>query len=284
MASSDSHAALIEKERAKSAFRYTESIAPGLDLDMALHSILRSSLSEYQEVQVVDTYFGRTLITDGKTQSAAHDEFVYHESLVHPPLLWNAMLNRNGSDGGGAPKRVFIGGGGELATAREVLKHATVEKVVMVDIDPAVIEVCKQYMPAWGGTAVADHPKLELIIGDAHQYLMDTDENFDAIIMDISDPIEAGPGIALYTKEFYQRAAEVLNQYGVFVTQAGGANFVPHPHETYREELDDNKESSCFAPIMNTLREAFTHAVPYSVPIASFGEDWGFVVAFNAAP
>lgn len=75
----------ILKERAKSAFSYTEDIGPGLKLDMALHTVHHSTLSEYQSIQVIDTYFGRTLVTDGKTQSAAHDEYVYHESLVHPP-------------------------------------------------------------------------------------------------------------------------------------------------------------------------------------------------------
>lgn len=271
---------IILKERAKSTFKYTESVAPGLDLVMALDTILHTSLSEFQEVQVIDSYFGRTLVTDGKTQSAEHDEFVYHESLVHPPLFWSGILS--GRDGDGrAPKTVFIGGGGELATAREVLRHNTVERVVMVDIDPEVVEVCKKYMPEWGGEGVTNHPKMELIIGDAHKYLMETTEKFDAIIMDISDPIEAGPGIALYTQEFYQRTAEVLTPNGVFVTQAGSADFVPHPHAFPTEGNMDDTESSCFSPIMNTLATVFDHAMPYSVAIPSFGEDWGFVMAFN---
>ena len=111
---------------------------------MALHSILHASLSEFQEVEVIDSFFGRTLVTDGKTQSAEHDEFVYHETLVHPPLLWSAILSGREDGVKKAPKTVFIGGGGELATAREVLRHNTVERLVMVDIDPEVIEVCKK--------------------------------------------------------------------------------------------------------------------------------------------
>lgn len=230
-------------------------------------------------------------MTDGKTQSAEHDEFVYHETLVHPPLFWSAILSgrddNGGGDGrktGGAPKTVFIGGGGELATAREVLKHNSIERVVMVDIDPEVIEVCKKHMPEWGGEAVASHPKMELVIGDAHKWLMETDESFDVIIMDISDPIEAGPGIALYTQEFYARAAEVLTENGVFVTQAGSADYVPHPHAFPTKGNEDNTESSCFSPILNTLNTVFDHAVAYSVSIASFGEDWGFVLAYNGSP
>lgn len=135
---------LILKERAKSAFRYCEDVAPGLQLDMSLHTIHHTATSDFQEVQVIDTYFGVTLVTDGKTQSSEHDEFVYHESLVHPPLFWSAILSKEGGGGSGAPKSVFIGGGGELATAREVLKHNTVERLVMVDIDPMVVDVCKK--------------------------------------------------------------------------------------------------------------------------------------------
>ena len=283
--SSNNNNDTILKERAKSTFTYTEDIGPGLKLDMALHTIHHSTLSDYQSIQVIDTYFGRTLVTDGKTQSAAHDEYVYHESLVHPPLFWSGILgtssgNNNGeASRKGTPKSVFIGGGGELATAREVLKHNTVERVVMVDIDPVVIEVSKQYLPGWGGETVANHPKMELIIGDSYKYLMETGETFDVIIMDISDPIEAGPGIALYTQEFYQRAAKALTpNSGVFVTQAGSGAYINHPTQS-----DGETEISCLPPIMNTLATVFDHAIPYTVPVASFGEDWGFVMAFNGS-
>jgi thermospermine synthase len=232
-----------EHQRSKGVFKYVEDFAPGLKLEMDLHSIHHTSISKFQEVQVIDSYFGRTLVTDAKTQSAEHDEFVYHESLVHPALFWSALLSKDG------PKSVFIGGGGELATAREVLRHTSVERCVMVDIDPVVVDVCVKYLPEWGGQAVIDHPKMTYIVGDAHQYLMNTREKFDVIIMDISDPVEAGPGIALYTQEFYRRAAEVLNEEcGVFVTQAGSAGFVPHPHAFPKEGNgeDENKETCCF--------------------------------------
>ena len=71
---------------------------------------------------------GKMLLLDNKVQSAQNDEFIYHESLVQPSMLMHAN-----------PKKVYIGGGGELATAREVLRHESVEKCVMVDIDEMVI-------------------------------------------------------------------------------------------------------------------------------------------------
>lgn len=181
---------ITQHQRSKSAFKYCEDVAPGLALEMDLNAIHHTSISEFQQIQVIDSYFGRTLVTDGKTQSAEHDEFVYHENLVHPAMFWSAILS-NGSNGTG-PKSVFIGGGGELATAREVLRHASVERCVMVDIDPKVVDVCCKYLPEWGGKGVLEHPKMTYIAGDAHEYLMNTSEKFDVIIMDISDPVEAG--------------------------------------------------------------------------------------------
>lgn len=210
-------------------------------------------------------------MTDGKTQSTQFDEFAYHESLVHPPLLRAAAMAGSGD----AIRSVFIGGGGELATAREVLRHPSVARIVMVDIDETVVELCKKHLPEWGGEEVASNPRLELIIGDAYEYLMRTDETFDAILMDISDPIEAGPGIALYTKEFYEHAKTLLHpHHGIFCTQAGMAESVPAGVESVAKA-----DPSCYAPIRNTLSAVFDCVVPYSSNIPSFGGDWGFVMA-----
>lgn len=264
----------IEAERAKAGFYFVEEENPGVKIQMELNGILHKEESLYQSIQVIDTYWGRTLVTDGKTQSAQHDEFIYHETLVHAPLLKSGMLHANGE----MPSTVFIGGGGELATAREVLRHSSVKRVVMVDLDEAVINVCKKFLPEWGGEAVATDPRLELIVGDAYSYLMNTDETFDVIVMDISDPIEAGPGIMLYTQEFYQHAKTRLNMpHGVFVTQSGTADILKPPGVS-----PDKPDPTCFGPILNTLASVFDCAVPYATYIPSYGGDWGFVMAFQA--
>lgn len=209
----------IEAQRAKMAFIFKEDICPGLVLETELQEILASERSEFQQIDVIRTaVFGKTLITDGKTQSAQFDEYAYHESLVHPALLQFSHSSKR------SPKRVFIGGGGELATAREVLRHAGIEKVVMVDLDEAIIDVCVKHLPEWGGDKVKNDPRLELIIGDAYAHLSNCQDTFDIIILDISDPIEAGPGIMLYTQELYQHASSILSEHGVFVTQAGVAD------------------------------------------------------------
>jgi spermidine synthase len=267
--SQDADRSAIEIERAKSGFLYKEDVAPGLTMEMELKRILISTSSPYQKVDVVETYFGKTLVTDGKTQSTEFDEFAYHESLVHPSLL-------KVSNSGSAPKVVFIGGGGELATAREVLRHASVARVVMVDLDAKVVEVSEKYLPEWGGQSVLTDPRFELVIGDAYGYLLKTEEMFDVVIMDISDPIEAGPGVMLYTKEFYEHAVTRLNPNGVFVTQGGTAESIPSAVVKVHDI-----DPSCFAPIYNTLKAVFHCVVPYTTHIPSFGGDWGFIMAFN---
>lgn len=211
----------------------------------------------------------QTLVTDGKTQSAQFDEFAYHESLVHPGLL------KVSSQTGDKKLTVFIGGGGELATARECLRHTAVERIVMVDLDERVIELCKEHLPEWGGKEVAENPRLELIVGDAFKYLQETKDVYDVIIMDISDPIEAGPGVMLYTKEFYEHAQSLLAKpHGIFVTQAGLAESIPA--EVVKK---DGVDLSCFPPIYNTMKQAFPAVLPYTLHVPSYSSDWGYIMA-----
>ena len=100
-----------------------------------LDEVLYDGRTDYQSVKIVRTSsFGLCLVLDGKIQSSEADEFIYHETLVHPAMLTHPD-----------PKNVFIAGGGEGATLRDVLRHKSVQKAVMVDIDalafPAMVLV-----------------------------------------------------------------------------------------------------------------------------------------------
>src|SRR3974390_3268642 len=101
--------------------------------------VLRSVKTQFQECVLADSYsFGRCLIFDGETQSSQFNEFIYHEALVHPAMILTPRA-----------RRVLIMGGGEGATAREVLRWKGVEQVVMADIDGQVVDFCKRHMPTW---------------------------------------------------------------------------------------------------------------------------------------
>ena len=225
--------------------------------------------SEFQRIQVIETAaFGKTLVLDYHTQSSARDEFAYHECLVHPPLL--AVGWSLGGAADKPAKRAFIGGGGELATAREILKHESIEEVVMVDLDKVVVDVSREQLPTWGAGCF-ENPKLKVEYTDAHAWMCRDDEatgTFDLIVMDICDPIEAGPGICLYTKEFYEVAKTKLRPGGVFVTQGGPAGLLNH--------------KECWTVIAATLSSVFEHVVPYCTEVPSFGSNWGYVMAFDS--
>lgn len=268
----------IEDQRAKANFTFIECLFPGVSIDMELKRIFTSCTSKFQKIDIIQTSFGKTLVTDGKTQSTAMDEFAYHESLVHPSLLKAGVTLSSTNTQVSPPRKVFIGGGGELATAREVLKHKSVDRVLMVDLDEVVLRECQKYLHEWGGDAVATNPRLELKIGDAYAYLMSCEEKFDVIIMDISDPIEAGPGVMLYTQEFYEHAKTLLNPNGVFVTQAGIGDGIAIPEGIVPGS--DNDFTS-FAASCNTLAAVFDNVLPYTVNIPSYGSDWGFIMAFD---
>uniref|UniRef100_A0ACD5YQI1 Uncharacterized protein n=1 Tax=Avena sativa TaxID=4498 RepID=A0ACD5YQI1_AVESA len=164
-------------------------------------------------------------------QSTEVDEFIYHESLIHPPLLFHPD-----------PKRVFIMGGGEGSAAREVLRHKTVERVVMCDIDEEVVEFCRTYLTV--NRDAFQSEKLDLVINDARAELEKSREKYDVIVGDLADPVEGGPCYQLYTKSFYDHVLEPkLADQGIFVTQAGPAGVLTH--------------KEVFSSIYNTLRHVF---------------------------
>jgi len=230
-----------------------EEIEPGLRVYHGVKQILHSGQSKWQSVDVVDLQaFGRTLVIDGFIQSTQCDEFVYHECLVHPAML----LHPN-------PKRVFIGGGGEGSTAREVFRHKTVEKCTMVDIDGDVVTFCRQHLPE--NAAAFSNPRLELVIDDAKAWLERTAEKFDVIIMDLDDPLEGGPCYQLYTKEFYTMLKGKLNPGGIVVTQSGQSGIKAH--------------HMVFSPIHNTLKAVFPSVVAYNQAVYSFLDEWGWNLA-----
>ena len=197
--------------------------------------------------------FDRCLLMDGQIQSSVKDEFIYHESLVHPAM----MTHPN-------PQNVFIGGGGECATAREVLKYSSVKKLIVCDLDKDVIDVSKKYLPSMYG---ADDKRCQIVIQDAVEYMKQYDGKFDVIIMDICDPIEAGPGIVCYFQEFYQLCKTKLSSNGVLVTQSTACSLLLY-HE-------------CFTIIVNTLKSVFKDVMGYSAYVPTFYAQWGYTLAFK---
>ncbi|KAJ7979265.1 Thermospermine synthase [Quillaja saponaria] len=235
---------------------YEEELEEDLRWSFSLNNngILHAGRSEFQNLTLLDTKrFGKVLVIDGKLQSAEMDEFIYHESLVHPALL----IHYN-------PKTVFIMGGGEGSTAREALKHKGIEKVVMCDIDSEVVDFCKKYLTE--NQEAFNDKRLVIVINDALVELQKAEEKFDVIVGDLADPLEGGPCNKLYTKSFYEQIVKPkLNDNGIFVTQAGPAGMLSH--------------KDVFAPIYNTLKHVFNNVVAYIAHIPSYADSAGWVLA-----
>ncbi len=212
-----------------------------------------SGQSRFQKIDILNLgVFGKTLFLDRKIQSAQIDEFIFHESLVHPGIITH-----------GSPEKVLIIGGGEGATLREVLRASSVKRAVMVDIDGELVELCKKHLPEWSAGAFED-PRAEVIIDDAYDYIKNTEEKFDLIVSDLTEPLEGGPSVKLFTKEYYSLLREHLNKGGVITVQSGSSD--PYYHKF-------------FVSVSATLREVFPVVRPYWAFIFSFNMPWGFNLA-----
>lgn len=210
---------------------FTEFQTKNLGFTCRVKETLFSAQSDFQEVAVVDSWeFGRMLVLDGVFQTSIFDEFIYHEMIAHIPLFTHP-----------SPKNVLVIGGGDGGTVREVVRHAAVERVEMVEIDGVVVDVCKKYLPEISAALINNHPKLHLKIGDGIQHMKEADNKYDIIIVDCSDPI--GPGEGLFTPAFYQDVYKALKEDGLFVQQTES----PFYHQKLIKRL--HKDISALFPI-----------------------------------
>jgi spermidine synthase len=227
-----------------------------------MHAIVRTIVevqTKFQHVEIMETAaYGKVLVLDGRMQSSQADEFIYHEALVHPGLL---MLDA-------PPSSALVIGGGEGATVREILRYPSIRRVVMVDIDAEVVELCKRHLPEMHQGAFED-PRTEFRAEDARGYLERTPDRFDLIVVDLVEPLEEGPACLLFTREFYQLVRDRLTPNGAMTMQAG---------MTKVGELD------FFTSIHRTLREVFPVVAGYQTFISCFGIPWGFIAAGRSEP
>ncbi len=187
---------------------YQETLYDGYGQRFRMDKLLHEVRTEHQHLVIFEnSRMGRVMALDGVIQTTEADEFIYHEMLTHVPILAH-----------GAVKSVLIIGGGDGGMLREVSKHRDIERITMVEIDGTVVEMCKEFLPNHSKGAY-DDPRLNLVIDDGMRFVATTEEKFDVIISDSTDPI--GPGEVLFSENFYQACRRCLNDGGVLVTQNG---------------------------------------------------------------
>ncbi len=230
---------------------YIETIHPKWHQNFSVEKIFFQDQTDHQNLVLFENEtFGRVLALDGAIQVTEKDEFIYQEMLVQVPIFAH-----------GKAKKVLIIGGGDGAALREVLKHPTIEKAVLVEIDDQVVEFSKTHLPFLSQGAFED-PRAEIIIEDGCKYVKESSELFDVIICDSTDP--TGPGAVLFTPEFYADCKSRLSEGGIFVNQSG----VPFMQPT--EIVHVNK----------ALKKSFKHTSFYFAAVPTYV---GGVMAFGFA-
>lgn len=208
--------------------RFIETLYKTYGQSFVIDEILFESKTEHQHLIIFNNeQFGRVMALDGVIQTTEKDEFIYHEMLTHVPLFAH-----------GNAKRVLIIGGGDGGILREVLRHKSVEHVTMVEIDQAVVDMCKKYFPDHSAGAF-DDDRVNLVIGDGVDFVVNnahdnnsidsnpidnnsidkSGDKFDVIISDSTDP--EGPGEVLFSSRFYQGCKNSLTEGGILATQNG---------------------------------------------------------------
>ncbi|MBT8141341.1 MAG: polyamine aminopropyltransferase [Gammaproteobacteria bacterium] len=186
---------------------FKETLYDSVNQEFRIDKMYFESKTEHQHLMIFhNASLGRVMTLDGVVQTTEADEFIYHEMMAHVPMLAH-----------GKAKRVLIIGGGDGGMLREVLKH-DVEHVTQVEIDKAVVDMAIEFLPNHSAGAY-DDPRLNLVISDGMDFVKTTNEKFDVIISDSTDPI--GPGEVLFTENFYQLAKNSLNENGIMATQNG---------------------------------------------------------------
>jgi len=179
---------------------------PGQQMRLAVKEVLFAEKSKYQDILVFDSEtYGKVLVLDGVIQITERDQCAYQEMICHVPML--AHPN---------PENVLIIGGGDGGVVTNVLKHKSVKKLTICEIDELVIAQSKQHFKEFSNSW--NDPRLTINIQDANIYLDDKNSEFDVIIVDSSDPI--GPAEVLFQKPFFAKLSKALKPEGFASTQA----------------------------------------------------------------
>lgn len=227
---------------------YKEITPAGFGVAIKVKEVLFSRQSAFQKVEIIDTdsTLGKILTLDGLMMTTEGDEYFYHELIAHVPLMSHKC-----------PKTVLVIGGGDGGTVREVLKHDTVEKVVLCEIDGMVIDACKKYLPTIAGKL--EDPRVEVLVQDAIEYIKTKENEFDIVLIDSTDPM--GPGEGLFTQEFYTNVKKSLKKGGIVCAQS--------------ESPVVNKEE--IKKMYNLLKKVFPITSTFTSPIPTYpGGYWAW--------
>lgn len=193
---------------------WIKEAANGFGLTLEIAEILEHRETPFQTIDVYQTTGkGKLLMLNGIIQLTSWDEFCYHEMMAHTVMCAC----------GNAPEKVLVVGGGDGGVLRELAKYPSVKQLDICEIDAEVIEVSKKYLPE---TAVSyNDPKVRVHIADGSEFIKQFEAEYDAIIVDSTDP--GGPGEPLFGVEFYRNMRRALKEGGVIGSQSESPFLLP---------------------------------------------------------
>lgn len=175
-------------------------------LTMKVNRVVESLRSDFQRIEVLENDdFGKLLALYGSLMVCDNDNNAYNEMIVHVPLFCHPN-----------PERVLIIGGGDCGALTEVTKHPDIKKCIMCELDEKVVQTARKHFPRL--TSGLSDPRVELIFQDGKKHIAESNEKFDVILLDLSDPI--GPAADLFQKSFHQQVYDQLTDNGIMVAQA----------------------------------------------------------------
>jgi len=247
--------ALLVLAALAAAFVYADRITFHAEQSYFGDPIVYERHTPYQRLVITRWKDDTRLYLNGNLQFSSRDEARYHEALVLPAMQMAARA-----------ERVLILGGGDGLAAREVLKYPQVQSLTLVDLDAEMTQTfaTSATLTALNGGALT-HPKTRVINADAAQWLEESSEQFDVILIDLPDPSNFSLG-KLYSVPMYRQVARHLVDGGLIVVQSTSPYFAPNAYWS----------------VVATLEAAGLHTAPYHVYVPSFGE-WGFVLAGKRA-
>ncbi|WP_066176040.1 polyamine aminopropyltransferase [Bacillus marinisedimentorum] len=204
---------------------YTEKQTEKFGITAKIRQTLHTEQTDFQKLDMIETEeWGNMLVLDGMVMTTQRDEFVYHEMVAHVPLFTHPD-----------PKHVLVVGGGDGGVIREVLKHKSVEKATLVEIDGKVIEYSKKYLPEIAGEL--ENERVEVKVDDGFMHIATSENAYDVIMVDSTEPV--GPAAKLFEKGFYEGISKALKEDGIFVAQTDNPWFKA---DLIRQVYSDVKE------------------------------------------
>ncbi len=230
--------------------RLTEWHTASVATQLTIKRRLLDTQTPFQHLEVVETeQFGHAFLLDGHLMSAEGDEWFYHENLNQLAALTHP-----------SPGSALVIGGGDGGSARQLLMHPSIERIVVCELDSAVIEMARHYLPQIHQGSL-DDPRVEWVIGDGLDYVVRRREPVDLLVLDLTDP--QGHAAPLYTRHFFAECARLLGNEGILCLHLCAPQLQPQ----------------LFTHLLAELSAVFACVRPILIPVLLYGGLWSLACA-----